>query len=84
MNDAAGLRWRDDQGRHLDVRGLVPPQPLVAVLRLIEQQTDATPIVVHLDRDPVLLYPELAARGWTAERIAGEPDEVRLRLKPAR
>jgi hypothetical protein len=28
----------------------------------------------------VFLYPELAELGWTAERIDGEPGEVRLRL----
>jgi len=84
VNDAAGRRWRDAQGWHIDVRGLVPPQPLVAVLRLIESVQDATPIVVHLDRDPVLLYPELAERGWTAEPVDGDPGEVRLLLKPDR
>jgi hypothetical protein len=38
---------------------------------------------VHHDRDPKLLYPELAELGWTAERIEGNPGEVRLKLERA-
>ena len=75
-------RWRESGAWHVDVRGLPPPQPLVAVLRLVESVRDATPVIVHHDRDPVLLYPELAERGWTALRIEGEPGEVRLFLCP--
>ncbi len=73
-------RWRDADAWHLDVRGLDAPQPLVEVLRLIDSVRDATPVVVHLDRDPVMLYPELAECGWGAQTIDGDPDEVRLRL----
>lgn len=68
---------------HIDVRGLAPPQPLVAILRRIDAHgDDGRPLVVHHDRDPALLYPELAERGWHAEPIAGEPGEVRLLLQP--
>jgi hypothetical protein len=75
-------RWRDSQGEHIDVRGLAPPQPLVAILRLLHELGDSgTAVVVHHDRDPALLYPELAELGWAAERIDGEPGEVRLLLK---
>jgi hypothetical protein len=73
-------RWRDAEAWHIDVRGLAPPQPLVEILRLVESVTDAAPVIVHHDRDPLLLYPELAERGWSAEAIAGDPGEVRLRL----
>lgn len=67
---------------HLDVRGLPPPQPLVAILRQVDLHGhDGRPLVVHHDRDPALLYPELAERGWWAERIDGDPGEVRLRLR---
>lgn len=74
-------RWRDGQGEHIDVRGLPPPQPLVAILRLVQEQALAgSAVIVHHDRDPVLLYLELAERGWCAEHIEGAPGEVRLRL----
>ena len=81
-------RWRDEQGEHIDVRGLAPPAPLVEILRLIDglpgaPATAARAVIVHHDRDPRLLYPELAERGWVAVPVAGEPGEVRLRLEPA-
>jgi hypothetical protein len=74
-------RWHDADGAHIDVRGLPPPQPLVAILRLVHEQGDRDAVViVHHDRDPQLLYAELAEIGWAAERIAAEPGGVRLRL----
>ena len=75
-----GKRWRDAEGEHIDVRGLAPPQPLVAILQLVASITAPTAVVVHHDRDPLLLYGELAEVGWVAQRIAGDPGEVRLRL----
>ena len=74
-------RWRDAQGEHIDVRGLPAPSPLIEILRLVESITDPIPVIVHHDRDPQLLYPELAEIGWTAERVDGEQGEVRLRLE---
>ena len=72
--------WRENEVLHIDVRGLAPPQPLVSILRLVMSIEDATPVIVHHDRDPQLLYPELAQIDWQAERIAGDTGEVRLRL----
>jgi uncharacterized protein DUF2249 len=80
---ADARRWRDDDGEHIDVRGLAPPAPLVEILRLIVGGVSDA-VIVHHDRDPLLLYPRLAEIGWSAERIAGEPGEVRLRLVHAR
>jgi hypothetical protein len=73
-------RWRDTDGEHIDVRGLPPPEPLVAILQLVTSITDQTAVIVHHDRDPKMLYPELAQRGWQAERVDAAPGEVRLRL----
>jgi len=57
----------------------------VAIVELIESIGDnATPVIVHHERDPVLLYGELAERGWTAERVDSDPGEVRLKLERAR
>jgi hypothetical protein len=73
--------WREGADMHIDVRGLVPPQPLVAILRLVQTVPADTQIVVHHDRDPALLYPELAELGWGATRIPGAAGEVRLLLQ---
>jgi uncharacterized protein (DUF2249 family) len=75
--------WREDDGVHIDVRGLQAPAPLVAIVRLIESDEHGGTIVAHLDRDPVHLYPELAERNWSAARVAGDADEIRLLLAKA-
>ena len=74
-------QWQDKGEAHIDVRGLMPPQPLVAILRLLASADANTIVIVHLDRDPVMLYPELAQMGWGAETIPGDAGEVRLRLR---
>ena len=83
--DTKQRRWSDADGEHIDVRGLPPPQPLVAILRLVREQGDVggAAVIVHHDRDPQLLYAELAEIGWLADRIEAEPGEVRLRLERA-
>lgn len=75
-----GEQWTEGDGVHIEVRGLSPPGPFVMILRLIESLDGSVPVVVHIDRDPVPLYAELAQRGWTAQRIEGDVGEVRLRL----
>ncbi|ODU06625.1 MAG: hypothetical protein ABS84_18000 [Rubrivivax sp. SCN 71-131] len=68
----------------LDLRGLAPPQPMVTILRHLEEHAaDGRALVVRLERDPVMLYPELAERGWEARPLDGEAGEVRLRLQRA-
>jgi len=81
---APGARtWTADDGTHIDVRGLQTPQPLVLVLQMVREVGPDGVVIVHHDRDPLLLYPELVQIGWWAERIAGDPGEVRLRLAAA-
>ncbi len=79
-NRLPGRHWQDKDGLHIDVRSLPPPQPMVAILGQLDQPGQRGPVVVHHDREPVYLYPELAERGWIWELVAGEPDEVRLIL----
>ena len=81
MNAATRARqWIEPDGIHIDVRGLAPPQPMVKILALIQSIRDATDVVVHHERDPQFLYPELAQIGWRASRVDAPPGEVRLRL----
>jgi Uncharacterized conserved protein (DUF2249) len=78
---AQARRWVEADGMHIDVRGLAPPTPLVAILELVGSISDATAVIVHHERDPQMLYPELAEIGWSAVRIDGAPGEVRLKLE---
>ena len=75
-----GEQWLEPDGIHIEVRGLSPPGPFVAIIRLIESLGEFTPVTVHHDREPAPLYAELAERGWLARRIDGEPGEFRLHL----
>ena len=83
--DRQGRRWTAADGIHIDVRGLAPPGPLVAIVELIESiEGGTTSVIVHHERDPVMLYGELAERGWTAERVDSVAGEVRLKLERVR
>lgn len=75
-----GQPWREGAEWHIDVRGMMPPGPMVAILRLVHSAAAGETVVAHLDRDPKPLYPELAERGWMAECVPADPGEVRLRL----
>jgi hypothetical protein len=72
--------WLEDGESHIDVRGLPAPQPMLAILGLIDGDPALDALVVHHDREPHFLYPELADRGWTYAPLDGDPGEVRLRL----
>ena len=84
MSDPLANQWCAADGIHIDVRGLPPPEPMVAILTLLENPDTEDRVIVHHDREPVYLYPELVERGWKYEIVAGGPDEVRLLLtRPA-
>jgi hypothetical protein len=78
--DLPGKHWQESDGWHIDVRGLVSPEPMVAILGRIESPDHEGPISVHHDREPIFLYPELAERGWQHSIIPGDAGEVRLLL----
>jgi uncharacterized protein (DUF2249 family) len=52
---------------HLDTRGMDPPGPLVRILTTLETLGDGQSLVAHIDREPLLLFPELIERGWAYE-----------------
>ena len=78
--------WRTADAVHIDLRGLQPPEPMVAILRIIDEGGVDTALVAHLDRDPIFLYPELDERGWSHEIIPSScgntdcDDGVELRM----
>lgn len=75
------MTWREEDGLHIDVRKLTPPQPLTAILRVVEGAGSDTTLVVHHDREPHLLAPELAERGWRIARMSSEVVNIRLWLE---
>lgn len=67
----------------IDVRGLEPPQPLMAVLdRLETLAPDGTLEVLH-ERRPMFLYPQLEDRGFQHETEEVGPGLVRIRIRRA-
>ncbi len=48
---------------HLDNRGLMPPEPMVKALGAAEAMLPGEVMEVLLDREPALLFPQLAERG---------------------
>jgi len=77
------IRWQQTDGMHLDLRGMYPPEPMIEILREIDCGA-AGPIIVHMDRDPILLYPELEDRGWSAQHHpGGVPSEMAPHAKQA-
>lgn len=50
---------------HVDNRGLQPPEPLVRILAELPRLAGDDDLVALMDREPLLLYPELERRGFT-------------------
>ena len=78
--------WHAPEADHIDVRGLEAPQPMVAILGLLDSGGAGSTVIAHLDREPIFLYPELDDRGWSHEVVPGgsggsdSDDEVVVRL----
>jgi TusA-related sulfurtransferase len=50
----------------LDVRELVPPEPMMKILENINRVDEKTILLVHHHREPLMLYPKLEERGYEA------------------
>lgn len=48
----------------IDVRDLVPPEPMMTILENISKVDEKTVMVVHHHREPMMLYPKLEERGY--------------------
>jgi len=57
----------------LDNRGLKPPQPMIRTLEQLEQMNAGETLIIHNDRRPMFLYPELDELGYSYETEA-HPD----------
>lgn len=85
--EAKSRMWRADDAVHIDVRGLEPPEPMVAILQAIDSGGADSVLIAHLDREPIFLYPELDDRGWNHELMASHcgsadcEDGIMLRME---
>lgn len=81
MSTLLAKEWTEEDTLHMDVRGIPAPGPLVAILRRVRELARGERLIVHHDRDPKLLYVELADMGWEAVPQAAPAGEVRLLLR---
>lgn len=65
----------------IDVRGLEPPQPMVRVLDSLEAIGAGGELLVVHDRQPLFLYPQLDARGFSHEAREIRPGLVEILIR---
>lgn len=65
----------------LDVRGLEPPQPMVAVLERLDTLAPSETLTVIHDRRPTFLYPQLDERGFTHRTEEPEPGVIHILIR---
>lgn len=54
----------------LDNRGLKPPQPMIRTLQQLELMKSGETLIIHNERRPMFLYPELDELGYSYETEA--------------
>ena len=76
---APGAALWPDPARVLDLAGLMPPEPMVRILEALADLPGGAVLFALLDREPMFLFPELAARGheWAGNPA---PDGASYRL----
>jgi len=74
----APVTTTNDVASALDVRGLEPPLPMVRVLERLDTLAPGGRLTVLHDRRPILLYPQLEARGLRHATDEPAPGLVRI------
>ena len=66
--------------RVLDNRGLEPPNPMIRTLEMLKSMSPGEVLVIHNDRVPVYLLPQLADAGaeYEIEELADGSARVRI------
>ncbi|WP_287762292.1 DUF2249 domain-containing protein [Acidiphilium sp.] len=82
---AAGSRAGEGAGwpepmQSLDNRGLQPPEPMMRILSALENLAPGAVLEAWNDREPLLLYPELEARGAVIA-VSRKAEGVRLLIR---
>lgn len=80
----SGVKLHREEGRlHIDVRGLEPPEPLVAILSIIDPPDFNEPLTVIIDREPIYLYRELVERCWNWKLQSADQGRYVIQLTKA-
>jgi uncharacterized protein (DUF2249 family) len=66
----------------LDVRGMQPPDPILAIFDKLAEIGPGAQLIVRHHREPRLLYDKLAARGYAARAQEQANGEWRIRIAP--
>ena len=79
QDDASG--W-PEPGHTLDNRGMMPPEPMIITMEVVESMTPGEVLECFYDREPLLLYPELGSRGHLAhcEKIGANVYRALIRV----
>ena len=68
----------------LDNRGLEPPEPMMRTLAKLDELAPGDVLVIHNDRLPAFLLPELDDRGYAYEAMEQDDGSYQVRIeKPA-
>lgn len=67
----------------MDVRGLEPPAPMVAILEKLAELGPGAQLLVHHHREPVLLYEKLKLRGYAARTTRRGEGDYLVHVAPA-
>ena len=67
----------------MDVRGLEPPQPMIAILEKLVEMGEGAQLLVRHHREPVLLYEKLAARGYAARTSRRGEGDYLVQIAPS-
>lgn len=66
--------------RFLDNRGLEPPQPMMNTLEILDEMESGEVLVIHNDRVPVYLLPQLQDAGAKYEIDEQADGSARVRI----
>lgn len=78
--------WADsiDVEVTIDVSELVPPEPMIKILRALEELPDGGRLLVHHVRRPMHLYDQLDEMGYAHLTREPEPGRVEILIQKSR
>ena len=65
----------------LDNRGLEPPQPMIRTLSKLQKIGDGETLIIHNDRRPMFLFPELDELGYSYETEEAAEGGYRITIR---